>query len=161
VIEDRVLDGLSHCEHCSLGASIPCPALALATYRLSLPIPSGYAYHPQDNGQPPTVLVSRVGPLLFARFKTWLLHHAVRRTFNWRLLLKIGELLVFMRGPHVFCRTIQARPKETRAVRTVQYPSDIPHPIQFLGPNHRYRYEHRSRIASISSPYEPIGRRAS
>jgi hypothetical protein len=34
VMADRVLDGLSHCEHCSLGASTPCPALALATYRL-------------------------------------------------------------------------------------------------------------------------------
>ena len=35
VMADRVLDGLSHCEHCSLGASTPCPALALATYRLT------------------------------------------------------------------------------------------------------------------------------
>lgn len=34
VIADRVLDGLSHYEHCSLGASTPCPALALTTYRL-------------------------------------------------------------------------------------------------------------------------------
>lgn len=86
------LNGVPHCEHCSPGASSPCPLSVrslLPPCTPSLPsdrsghshggprILRGYAYHPRDNEN-----IQRrwhhVGPLLFARCKTWLLQSAAK-----------------------------------------------------------------------------------
>jgi len=89
------LDGVPHREHCSPGASTPCLTKPpLPGHSHSGPrILRGYAYHPRDNKTLPAREYSISGdgslwPLLFARFKTWLLQTCWKtQTVIWRLFL--------------------------------------------------------------------------